>query len=342
MHPKKAFIIDAFDKEIRLSFAQRIKGTLPEPYQALIPLEKEKDTPDFKFDDESTPFASQGKEIAQLVRRKAANEEFTPILDSIEKAAAESGLPNPKIASTDALVTSICWVGSKSLSHMLACIERCKERLTDIATTSGDNGAETKQIITSVIEYWRYQAGVGVTIVDKLLNYQVLSPSTVIEWALVDNVQRGTLLSKAWCYELVSGTVHKLAGRVREVVQTIRKPELDDTQRAELKKVLDHEMQAMKNLITMILDSVASVRDGNQDQMMETSDALRMEDEDLIKAWGGKWARAFQRRLAVAESWVREELAKPIPPAPPALNAEADAMQQNDGEMNGDDRDDTV
>lgn len=53
MHPKKAFIVAALDKEIRLSFAQRIKGTLPEPYQPLITVEKAKDTPDFKFDDES-------------------------------------------------------------------------------------------------------------------------------------------------------------------------------------------------------------------------------------------------------------------------------------------------
>ena len=52
VHPKKAFIISALDKEIRLSFAQRIKGTLPEPYQVLITEDKAKDTPDFKFADE--------------------------------------------------------------------------------------------------------------------------------------------------------------------------------------------------------------------------------------------------------------------------------------------------
>ena len=53
LEPKKAFIQGALDKEIRLSFAQRIKGTLPAPYQALITQEKEKDTPDFKYNDES-------------------------------------------------------------------------------------------------------------------------------------------------------------------------------------------------------------------------------------------------------------------------------------------------
>lgn len=53
VHPKMAFISGALDKEIRLSFAQRIKGTLPEPYHALIPEGKEKDTPDFKYDTDS-------------------------------------------------------------------------------------------------------------------------------------------------------------------------------------------------------------------------------------------------------------------------------------------------
>lgn len=49
VHPKKAFMAGALEKEIRLSFAQRIRGTLPEPYQPLISEAKEKDTPDFKY-----------------------------------------------------------------------------------------------------------------------------------------------------------------------------------------------------------------------------------------------------------------------------------------------------
>lgn len=49
IHPKMSFIIGAIDKEIRLSFAQRIRGTLPDPYQDLITEGKEKDIPDFKY-----------------------------------------------------------------------------------------------------------------------------------------------------------------------------------------------------------------------------------------------------------------------------------------------------
>jgi nuclear cap-binding protein subunit 1 len=48
-----SFITGALDKEIRLSFAQRIKGTLPEPYPKLITPGKEKDTPEFKYSSDS-------------------------------------------------------------------------------------------------------------------------------------------------------------------------------------------------------------------------------------------------------------------------------------------------
>lgn len=310
MHPKKAFIIDALEKEIRLSFSKRIKGTLPEPYQALISVAKEKDTPDFKFNDESAPFAAEGKEIAQMIRRKATSEEFAPILEKIEQDAAASGLSDPVLASTDVFVTSICWVGSKSLSHALACIERCKDRLMIFSTSSS---AARKQIITSVMEYWRDQRGVGVILVDKILNYQIVNPTSVVEWALIDHVQRGSLLATTWCYELVNITTRKVAGRVRSIVGAIRTPGITEDQKTQLQQTLASELESMKSLFATIEDAVVAIRDGNQDQMIESSDALRAEDEHLLRAWGGRWARVFQRKGAVEESWVREELAKPIP-----------------------------
>lgn len=55
-HPRKSFIMGALEKEIRLSFAQRIRGTLPEPYQTLIPATKEDVLPEFKYKSDRRPF----------------------------------------------------------------------------------------------------------------------------------------------------------------------------------------------------------------------------------------------------------------------------------------------
>lgn len=57
LHPLKWFLEGSLDKEVRLSFAQRIQKTLPEPYQPLIGPEKEKDVPDFKFSNAGTLLA---------------------------------------------------------------------------------------------------------------------------------------------------------------------------------------------------------------------------------------------------------------------------------------------
>jgi len=46
---KKTLILGALDKEVRLSFAKRIRDTLPEPYHHLIPTSRDNDIPEFKY-----------------------------------------------------------------------------------------------------------------------------------------------------------------------------------------------------------------------------------------------------------------------------------------------------
>ncbi|OAX79288.1 hypothetical protein ACJ72_06395 [Emergomyces africanus] len=250
VHPKKAFICGALDKEIRLSFAQRIKGTLPEPYQALISEAKEKDMPDFKYAVETTPYATEAQEIMNLIRKKAPDSEIEPHILAIQHAAAsQPDTTDPLIPSTDAFVTSICYVGSKSLSHVLSCIERSKERLLAIGPQSP---AARRQIITSVLAYWADQPGSGVNIIDKLLNYTILTPLSVIEWALVDHIEGGAALAKAHVYEMVAATMGKVTNRIRQIVAArvqggIVEPQLS---------VIDETLRREKGDVQVMVDFV--------------------------------------------------------------------------------------
>ncbi len=49
LSPKKAFIIGTLEKEIQLSFAKRVRDTLPADYHPLIPPSKENEIPEFKY-----------------------------------------------------------------------------------------------------------------------------------------------------------------------------------------------------------------------------------------------------------------------------------------------------
>lgn len=248
-----------------------------------------------------------------MIRRKAPDTEIATVIDSIEQAASASGLSDPVVASTDVFVTAICFIGSKSLSHVLSCIERCKDRLLAIGPASPP---AQRQIITSVMDYWQYQAGVGVNIIDKLLNYTILTPFSVIEWALVEHVDRGTVLSEAWLYEMIAGTVGKVTNRVRQIVVALRRPGLPEEQTGLLKETLEREMAGMKTLFEAVEDALAGFRDGNNDQMMEADDQSQSE-EALVRAWGTRWSRVFLRKYAVEENWIKEELAKPLPEPEP-------------------------
>ncbi|KAI9741878.1 MAG: hypothetical protein M1834_000266 [Cirrosporium novae-zelandiae] len=304
LHPKKAFMIGALDKEVRLSFAQRIRGTLPEEYHPLITEDMEKDQPDFKYDDDSTPYSAQTREICTLVRKKSSDSAITPLLTEIASLATSHGISDPLVPSTDAYVTSICNVGSKSLSHVLSCIERCKDRLLAIGPQS--EGAR-KQIIQSVMEYWKdVNPGTGVNIVDKLLNYTILTPRSVIEWALVDYVDGGRSLSKSYVFEMVSATVGKVTGRVRQIVMARNRIGLPPSQVVMLEETLKRERDEMRDLIKSIEDAVGSVENGLLPSQALAEGELDDEDVRLVRWWGTKWGSVFKRKGSVEEAWLIE------------------------------------
>ncbi|KAF7155017.1 hypothetical protein CNMCM5623_005225 [Aspergillus felis] len=338
VHPKMAFITGAIDKEIRLSFAQRIRGTLPDPYQDLITEGKEKDTPDFKYSLDTTPYAKEGREIMQLIRKKAGDEEIQPLITAIEEQAKALGVDDPMLPSTDAFVTSICFVGSKSLSHVLSCIERNKERLLAI----GPKSARARcQIITSVMEYWVDQPGVAINIIDKLLNYTILTPLSVIEWGLVERLEAGTILSRTHIFEMISATVGKVTNRLRQIVAARTQPGLYEPQLSVLDETLSREKADMQALFRVIEDSIVSVAGGSNDGLMERGDGSGdLPEDEIIRQWGRRWLRVFRRKAGVEESFITEAMADATPvgtvaPAPQAATSEtgAAANAAADGDM---------
>ncbi|RSL96697.1 hypothetical protein CEP52_011324 [Fusarium oligoseptatum] len=294
-HPSKWFLKGALDKEVRLSFAQRIQKTLPEPYLPLVGPEKEKDVPDFKFSNPDTPFAKEGQEIGALLRRKAPDEDFQPIIDSIQSQATERAL-DPLVASVDVFVTAVCWVGSKSLSHVLACIDRTKGRLLEAGNASE---AARAQIISAVMAYWHAHPGIALSIIEKLLNYSILTPFTVVDWALAGTPSNGTnggdALVQPHIFELVSNTISKVTSRARQILVS---PETDEETRSK-------EAKTTQDLFRAMNDALVSWAGGSKDELMEEGDGSS-DREAMIRRWGQRWLRVFKRMGAIEETFALE------------------------------------
>jgi nuclear cap-binding protein subunit 1 len=303
LEPRKAFIVGSLDKEIRLSFAKRIRETLPDAYAPLISEGKMKDTPDFKYLNEHTPYSAQGNAMHALIRKKATEEDIELVVAEIQALASEHGVEDVLVPSTDAYMTSICSVGSKSLSHVLSCIERCKERLLAIGPQSEP---ARRQIISSVIEYWADHPGTAVNIIDKLLNYTIITPMSVIEWALHDRMDHGRALAQTHIYEMISATMFKVSNRMRQIVRARAEANLSDEQKSLLDETLVRERQTMRDLFNAIIDAVSAVANASEDGMIEQGFDGDSVEQALLQQWGARWARVWRRKIAVEEAVVGE------------------------------------
>nr|POE56826.1 nuclear cap-binding protein subunit 1 [Quercus suber] len=327
LHPKKAFIRGALEKEVQLSFSKRVRATLPEPYHPLIPASKDKEMPDFKFADDQMPFAKEAREVLSMLRKKTPEDEIQKVLDSVHEQARTAGMSDPYVASTDIYMTSICSIGSKSLSHVLSTIDRCKERLLAVGTKSE---IARRQIISSVVDFWIDYPGTAVNILDKLLNYSIITPMSIIEWALHDHLDRGRALASSQIYELVSITMFKVTNRVRQVLRERNNITLPFSQRQQIDEQLVLERQGMRNLFAAVEDAVAGVASGAQDEMIERYDGDSAE-RDFIMQWGMQWARVWRRKAAVEEAVVGDAVLAPLEePAEPAVVEPQDAIDDLD------------
>lgn len=328
LHPKKAFIIGALDKEIRLSFSKRIRETLPQEFRPLVSESKEKDPPDFKYNNDQEPYAKEGLEVSNLIKKKAPEADVQKVLDAVQEKAIQYGVADPLVPSTDIYMTSICSIGAKSMSHVLSTIDRCKDRLLQVASQSEP---ARRQIISSVVDFWVDHPGNAVNIVDKLLNYSIITPMSVIEWALQDHMDRGRALASAMIYEMLATTMFKVTDRLGEILKQRNNPKMLYEQRQQIDEILPRERQTMREMFAAIEDAVSGVASGAQDEMIERFDGESVE-RDLIVGWGERWARVWRRKAAVVEAVVGEAAIQPLE-EPPTDNAGVEAADDGVEQM---------
>lgn len=301
VHPKKAFILGSLEKEIRLSFATRIKGTLPDPFKELIPEEREKEQPVFKFDLPENPLAEVGKDLLSVVSERKSEEEIKAAFEKVTLTAQERGLiddADPGAVTRDAYVTVICHIGAKSLSHVLSCIERTKETLLALGTEHPD---ARRQIVGSVLNYWKDQPGIGANVVDKLLNYSIISPLSVVEYALHDAGPEA--LSQVHAWEMVATTINKVNNRLRQILaakdSVLGAEGVLPEQIAVFEETLRSAKEEQELILKVVTERLGRLRELEDDDDLDG--AVDVESRAWVQWWAKGWLKAFMRKFGVQD-----------------------------------------
>ncbi|KAF7301293.1 hypothetical protein MIND_00694300 [Mycena indigotica] len=250
-HPKRAFIQRAIELEIRLSYHDRILKTLPPEMQApdSETISENAPGPDFDYDDPAKPHHDVAQTILNLFRGRAKAEDVVSRIEGL-KAALET---SDEVVNTDALIRSITvqsllHVGARSFSHLLNAIERYLPLLRNIASggTSiavGTGITEAKADILSIAAtFWKNNRHMVVIVFDKLMQYQIVDPTDVVQWVFVRRAELPELNSatginslRTFEWEIIKAALDKANGRVttaRRRVVALRKEDDDIRARA--------------------------------------------------------------------------------------------------------------
>jgi nuclear cap-binding protein subunit 1 len=58
------------------------------------------------------------------------------------------------------------------------------------------------------------------------------------------------------------------------------------------------------------------------------ADSQSQTEDALVRSWGARWMRVFQRKYAVEENWIKEELAKPLPEPEPVQDVKMEVKEE--------------
>ncbi|KAG8732772.1 hypothetical protein FRC11_011079 [Ceratobasidium sp. 423] len=231
-HPKRCLMRRVIDCEIRLAYYDRVIKTLPgpmlEPEAGVIPAQAP--GPVYAYENPDHPHYQEAADLLAMIKIRAKADEV---------AAHCIKLPR-SVPVQHMVMQSLLHVGSRSFSHFLNAVERYLPLLRGEAGSGSVIGEKEKEkarfILCAAGEYWeRNQQMIGI-VFDKLMQYQIIEPSDVIEYAFESGTTEGEvpgLSSERWV--LVEAALNKANGRIvgaKRKVVTLNKDEEERRARA--------------------------------------------------------------------------------------------------------------
>ncbi|KAJ1968031.1 Nuclear cap-binding protein subunit 1 [Dispira parvispora] len=255
--PALTFVHESLSKCIRLSYMDRIKTTIPEDLQPVV-MPDISLNPNFRYDgSHPLPEAIQTfanalldqlnqKEPIETIQSFLENayqydlaglsfEELAPVATASSQVygyfpqgfgeVPSDQLINVTVTSDNALtrvvrdvfVQCVLFIGRKSFSHMLNVIERYLPLLKKF----GMDADAKHHIVETVNEFWKDNPQFVTIIVDKLLNYRVVSPLSVLTWALNPLRVQFDYPAPFYVWETLRNTIHKLESRIQQIDRRI-------------------------------------------------------------------------------------------------------------------------
>ncbi|QRV73093.1 eukaryotic translation initiation factor 4G [Ceratobasidium sp. AG-Ba] len=214
-HPKRQLMRRVVDFEIRLSYYDRVVKTLPppmaDPKAGVLPAQAP--GPTFAYENPSHPNFQEAEDLLAMIKGRAKSDEVAAHCAQLPRSAPAQHM----------VMQALLHVGSRSFSHFLNAVERYLPLLRGDAGPSPDP-EKARTVLHAAGEYWAQNGQMVGIVFDKLMQYQIIEPSDVIQYAFEGE---GLSVEK---WTLVEAALNKANGRVvgaRRRVAALSKEEED-------------------------------------------------------------------------------------------------------------------
>lgn len=255
------FVRLSLEKLLRLSYYDRVIASIPEEFRALLPAEP---VPNYKY----ASAEGLGGEAELSLRLSKMIQSRLPA-DEIRGALGEPADGVLDATQREVLLQSLLNVGSRSLSHMLAVIEKYLAlfQLLLPSPTAADATARLSAslfILDQTASFWRTSMLHFEFIVERLLNYRVLAGRTVVGWIFARADEQLSDVEVSF-YHILSHTLARDL-LMRTVQQSSTMPA---TARRKMQGVPDDRVEAtvaslqadFEATLTLALEKLAVLRD---------------------------------------------------------------------------------
>ncbi|GAA5893972.1 hypothetical protein JCM8208_001295 [Rhodotorula glutinis] len=196
-HPQRVFVKRTMDLEIRLSYFDRIKNTVPGSMLDAGVFPDEAPGPDYAYEDEQHTHYAAASAFLRLIRAKAPISEAEDELASFQKALeSERGLSTAEAdkVKRDLAVQTVLNVGSRSFSHFLNALERYLTLLRGLTSSA----PARQDLLTTVAAFWRRHPQFHLIVLDKLLQYRLVDTRDVTAWVFAPGDEQPGARTKTW------------------------------------------------------------------------------------------------------------------------------------------------
>jgi len=292
---KKVFLKETIEKEVRLSYLERIQRTLPEEYFSVFP-----EKPDVeKWSSIAGIFFLGDTDVERFGGDDASEKLIDAIRGRDESAVSTYMDENP---SGELLVAGILYVSHETpYSHLIppSIVDLVKKHTTP------------SSLIGTIMSFWKERPSTGIVLVMKYVDLEVISLLDVVTWLL----EQDSWMKKSWGWEIIQACSEKVDSPKKSEAKPSTTQENTTQDNSEKEKV---EIEAED---TMQVDTAATTNGtGNSERreiyaqivagILSCYERQGEQDQYWLKEWFAMVVRTFSADVAGMEGtgWAGEML----------------------------------